>query len=387
MCLSVLVCAVCGEVYFEERFNRGWDKRWTKSSHGNPGNLLGRFRVSAGTSYVNRRLQRGLQTLDDNRQYLISSKFKRCFNTSGKDFVLQFTLKLDNKIEKGQAYLKVLPEGLKQNQFSSKSPWHILFGPDYKQWDRKHIDYRIYRNRTEYRTVQHILAFEDRLTHICTLVIWANQSYVILKDNFTDIDGHLEDAFTYAPPRMIPDPYDAKPDDWEDIENIDDPDDVPPPWLDTVPQFIPDDSAKRPPTWDDAAQGAWTPPLVPNPAYRADWKPRQIPNPAFRGDWVPRNVTNPDYAPDPKFGKPENLCYIGIDVEHDNAGAIWDNILVTDDFAHSQKMMTDVFFSIQEGERSLYKQGEAEKNKKNKGASADFGVSGGTGAGQLPSQL
>jgi hypothetical protein len=47
----------------EERFNRGWEKRWTKSQRADPGKLLGRFRGSAGSFYADRRDQRGLQTL------------------------------------------------------------------------------------------------------------------------------------------------------------------------------------------------------------------------------------------------------------------------------------------------------------------------------------
>jgi calreticulin len=388
MLLAALLLHSRGEVFFEERFNRGWEQRWTKSQRANPGKLLGRFRVSAGSFYADRRDQRGLQTLDDGRQYLISAKFKRCFNTSGRDLILQFTVKLENKVEKAQAYLKLLPEALKQNQFSSKSPYRILFGPDIKQWDRKHLDYRIHRNRTEYRTSEHILCFDDRLTHVYTLVIHANQSYKILKDNFTDIESHLEDAFNYAPPREIPDPDEEKPDDWEDIETIDDPDDVPPPWLEQIPQFIPDPAAKRPADWDDAAHGAWTPPLLTNPAYRKDWAPRKIPNPAFRGDWIAKNVTNPDYVGDPKFGKPEDLCFVGIDVEHDVAGAIWDNILVTDDFEYSQKVMAETFIAHQDKERAMWKQHEAaEKEKKDKKAQdPEFGT-GDSGTGQLPSAL
>jgi calreticulin len=225
------------------------------------------------------------------------------------------------------------------------------------------------------------------LTHCYTLVIFANQTYKILKDNFTDFEGHLEDAFTYAQPRFIPDPEAVKPDDWEDIETIDDPDDVPP-WEGTIPKFIPDALAKRPDNWDTATQGAWTPPLIENPAYNREWTPRRIPNPAFRGDWIAPNVTNPDYVPDLKFGKPEDICYVGIDVEQDVAGAIWDNILVTDDWEYSQKMMDETFLSIQEGERNMWRQYEAKKQAmEKKMQEPEFGGSQTGPAGKLPSEL
>ena len=364
--LVFTVFHVSSEVYFEEYFNRGWEKRWTKSSHGSPGKLLGRFRVSAGSFYADRRAQRGLQTLDDGREYLISSKFKKCFNTTGKDLIFQFTVKLEGKIDKGQAYIKLLPSSMKQNTFSKKTPFSILFGPDFRGWDRRHLEFRIYRNRTDYRTMQPILAFNDQLTHVYTLIIYKNQSYKILKDNFTDIESTLEEAFNYCQPKEIPDPYEIKPSDWEDIEMIDDPDDVPPPWVKDVPQFIPDPTAKRPSDWDDEANGHWFPPLVPNPDYRKEWKPRQIPNPAFRGDWQPQMIPNPDYNPDEHFGKPEDLCFVGIDVEQDVAGSIWDNILVTDDFEYSQKVMEETFLSLQQTERLVYARSQQKKEQTEK---------------------
>ena len=354
------------EVYFEERFNRGWEKRWVKSSRVSPGQHLGRFRVSAGSFYYDRRLQRGLQTVDDGSEYLISSKFNRCFNTTGKDLIFQFTLKLEGKMEKGQAYLKLLPESFKPHQFSRKSPYHILFGPDFRGWDRRHLDFRVFRNRTEYKTYEPILAFNDQFTHVYTLIIYSNQTYKMLKDNFTDIESTTERAFGYCQPKEIPDPFETKPSDWEERDTIDDPDDVAPEWASDVPQFIPDATAARPPDWDDAVDGVWTAPLVANPEYRRDWKPRRIPNPAFRGEWRPSTIPNPEYDPDVHFGKPEDLCYVGIDVSQDVAGSIWDNILVTDDFEYAQKMMEETFFAIQEGERVAYARAQQNKEKMEK---------------------
>ncbi|OHT13267.1 Calreticulin family protein [Tritrichomonas foetus] len=383
--LHLFIHHAFSEVYFEEHFNRGWEKRWTKSSRGTPGKLMGRFRVSAGSYYADRRLQRGLQTLDDGREYLISSKFKKCFNTTGKDLIFQFSVKLEGKIEKGQAYLKLLPESTKQNAFSKKSPFSILFGPDFRGWDRRHLEFRVLRNRTDYRTMQPILAFNDQFSHVYTLIIYKNQSYKILKDNFTDIESTLEDAFNYCQPREIPDPYELKPLDWEDAATIDDPDDIPPPWLKDVPQYIPDETAKRPDDWDDSQNGAWTPPLIPNPDFRKDWKPRQIPNPAFRGDWEPKMIPNPDYNPDCHFGKPEDLCFVGIDVEQDVAGSIWDNILVTDDFAYSQKVMEETFFAIQEGERLVYARAQQKGEQQQKQENVFGG--GGQQNDRLPSEL
>ncbi|KAH0790621.1 Calreticulin family protein [Histomonas meleagridis] len=375
---------IFSEVYFEERFDRGWEKRWIKSSRVSPGQHLGRFRVSAGSYYYNRRLQRGLQTVDDGSEYLISSKFKQCFNTTGKDLIFQFSLKLENKIEHGQAYLKLLPSTFNPTQFSRKSPYRILFGPDFRGWDRRHLDFRISRNRTEYKTYEPILAFNDQFTHVYTLIIYSNQTYKMLKDNFTDIESTLEEAFGYCQPRYIPDPYEVKPQDWEERESIEDPDDISPEFNKEIPQFIADETATRPTDWDDAINGIWTPPLVANPEYRSEWTPRRIPNPAFRGEWKPKMINNPEYDPDVHFGKPEDLCYVGIDVSQDVSGSIWDNILVTDDFEYAQKMMEETFNSIQEGERIAY--AKAQQKKENM-ENADIGLKVNIDKDKMPNEL
>jgi calreticulin len=278
------------------------------------------------------------------------------FDTRKGDFFLffQFSVKLENKMEFGQAHMKLFTSSFQQNQFSSKTPFEIHFGPIYNDWDHYDVELKINRNRTVYTSMKPITAFKDQLTHVYTLIIYANQTYEIRKDNFAAIDGHLEDDFSYCQPREIPDPYEKKPDDWEEMEEIDDPDDIPPDDIKDILQFIPDPAAKKPPTWDAATQGEWKAPFIPNPLWRGEYKQRRIKNPAFRGDWEPNNVSNPDYNRDYGFGKPEDLCYVGIDVEQDVAGSIWDNILVTDDIAYAEQMMQDTFFAIQDGERNTF---------------------------------
>ena len=376
---------IVSEIYYLEKFEKGWEKRWVKSSRVSEGKLLGRFRISPGQNYVDRRAQRGLQTLDDGRQYLISSKFRKCFNTSGKDFIFQFSLKMENKVNVAQASLKLMNSKIKQNQFSHKTPWDILFGPDFNDWDHHHLDFRVWRNKTQWVDMMPITAFEDHFTHVYTLIIFANQTYQLRKDNFTDIEGHLEQAFNYCQPALIPDPLESKPIDWEDDPEIDDPDEIPPSFLRNIPQYIPDPAAKKPEDWSDSINGIWQPPLIRNPEfYGFDWKPKRIKNPNYRGAWKPQLIPNPDYDPDPSFGKPEDLCYIGIDVEQDVAGSIWDNIIVTDSLAEAEKLMEETFFTIRDKERIIAAQAKA---KENADSNNMFDMSSGQNDGRLPDQL
>ena len=64
---------------------------------------------------------------------------------------------------------------------------------------------------------------------------------------------------------MIDDPTDAKPEDWDQPEQIADPD------------------AKKPVAWNDDMDGEWKPDMIDNPDYKGEWKPRQISNPNYKG--------------------------------------------------------------------------------------------------------
>ena len=365
-------------VYFWEPFDsKDWEKHWVKGPKPKTGKPLGRLQLSAGSYSYNRRQQRGLMAVDDDRRYTISSKFSQPFNTSGKDLIFQFMVKNEQKVQFGQTKMKLFDVNFKQNTFSAKSAYEISFGPDFDDWDRHHLELKVVRNKTEYVSTKPVLAFEDQLSHVYTLVIFANQTYQIRKDNFVDIEHTMEEDFNYCQPPRIEDPFDIKPEDWEDHAEMDDPDDLPPEEFRDVPRFIPNPNVKKPSVWDDARDGKWVQPLIPNPDFTSDWKPRRIPNPAFRGDWKARMIDNPEYNPDPGFGKPEKLGFVGIDVQLDKAGVIWDNILVTDDLGVMDEKIDDYFFSIQEGERATLQKIAAEQKN----------VDGSKARNKLPSDL
>lgn len=69
----------------------------------------------------------GLQTSQDARFYGISSKFDS-FNNEGKDLVIQFTVKHEQKIDCGGGYVKVFPSDLVQADMHGDSPYNIMFG-------------------------------------------------------------------------------------------------------------------------------------------------------------------------------------------------------------------------------------------------------------------
>ena len=51
------------------------------------------------------------------------------FDNKDKDLVIQFSVKHENKIDCGGAYIKLLPD-IDQKNFGGDSPYAIMFGPD-----------------------------------------------------------------------------------------------------------------------------------------------------------------------------------------------------------------------------------------------------------------
>lgn len=69
------------------------------------------------------------------------------------------------------------------------------------------------------------------------------------------------------PPKKIRDPEAQKPDDWVDVAQIEDVNDVKPEWWDSIPDMIPDPDAKQPDDWDDDEDGIWEASQVMNPEF------------------------------------------------------------------------------------------------------------------------
>lgn len=89
----------------------------------------------------------------------------------------------------------------------------------------------------------------------------------VLIDNEEVSSGDLEKDWNFLPPKMITDPSQSKPEDWDDKPTIDDPEDKKPEDWDK-PEHIPDPEASKPDDWDDEMDGEWEAPMIDNPDYK-----------------------------------------------------------------------------------------------------------------------
>lgn len=69
---------------------------------------------------------------------------------------------------------------------------------------------------------------DDEFTHLYTLIVRPDNTYVVKIDNKEAQSGSLEDDWDFLPPKKINDPDAKKPDDWVDNPKMDDPEDTKP---------------------------------------------------------------------------------------------------------------------------------------------------------------
>ena len=82
-----------------------------------------------------------------------------------------------------------------------------------------------------------------------------HNTYEVLIDLKSVQKGSLLEDWDMIPPKTIKDPKASKPSDWDENEEIDDPEDKKPDGYDDIPKQITDPDAKKPDDWDDESDG------------------------------------------------------------------------------------------------------------------------------------
>jgi len=335
--LLLLLCFVAycsAEIFFEEEFKDGdgWQKRWVASKFKPETGDLGEFALTAGKYYGDAEASKGIQTKPDARFFTVSAEMKD-FNNKDKPYVLQYSVKHEQNIDCGGAYVKILPAGLDQEQFhggKDESIYNIMFGPDVCGTSKK-VHFILNYKGKNHLVKKEIPLTADDLTHLYTLIINNDQTYQVLVDNKEVRKGNILEDFDVLAAKEINDPAVTKPADWVETKEIPDPTATKPEGYDAIPKQIKDEKAVKPDDWDNELDGEWEAPLIDNPEYKGEWKAPMIPNPAYKGAWVHPKIANPEYVEDKTVGLFDSHKYLGIEIWQVKSGTIFDNFLVTDD--------------------------------------------------------
>merc|ERR1719164_246887 len=349
MLKSVAVCAIIAiayvnaEVFLEEDFSGDALSRWTQSTAKDG---LGEVKISAGKYFGDEEAGKGLQTSQDAKFYAISTKMKE-FSSQGKTVVIQFSVKHEQDIDCGGAYLKL--GAFDQAKFEGSSEYNIMFGPDIcgSATKKTHVIFNYKGKNLDKK--KEVRAESDTLSHLYTLIVNPDGTYEVQIDMNKVDSGKLEDGWDFLEPKQIRDPDEKKPADWVDEAEIDDPEDKKPEGYDDIKAKIADPKAKKPDDWDDESDGTWEAPQIDNPAYKGPWKAKLI--------------DNPKYAPDSTIGTYAKFNTVGIDVWQVKSGTIFDDILVTDDVEYAKAHGEKTWKAKKDGEKAAKDKADEEKRK------------------------
>jgi len=406
---------------FLEQFGAGWEKRW-KPSHAKKDMkgsgkdeeewaYIGEWAVEEPTVYKGMEGDEGLVVKNAAAHHAISAKFPKKIDNKGKTLVVQYEVKLQNGLECGGAYMKLLRDtkALHQDEFSNTTPYVIMFGPDKCGHTNKvHFIFNHKKPKTGEYEEKHLksppTARIVKTTELYTLIVHPNNTFIIQQNGEQVKEGSLLEDFSppVNPEKEIDDPKDKKPEDWVDEARISDPEakkpedwdedapfeivdeeaTKPEDWLEDEALTAPDPEAQKPEDWDDDEDGDWAAPTVPNPKcgdvsgcgpwtkpmkknpdYKGKWTAPLIDNPAYKGVWAPRKIKNPDYFEDKTPANFEPMGAIGFEIWTMQNNILFDNIYIGHSVEDARKLAEETFFEKHPHEQLLE---QADKPKKDK---------------------
>jgi len=360
-----LLAAASAEVYFRDEFDNGISN-WITSDWKDAEGATGKFEWSAGQFYKDAEEDKGLRTSEDYRFFTASAKFPE-FSNKDKTLVIQYSVKHEQNLDCGGAYIKLYPAGTEQAHLNGDSKYNIMFGPDICGHSNRRV-HVIFEHDGKNHLIKKTIAPEtDVFTHLYTLVVNPDNTYKVLIDGAEKASGSLAEDWDILAPKEILDPEAKKPSEWVDDKEIVDPEDKKPEGWDDEPAEIVDPEASKPDDWDDEIDGDWEAPMIANPNYKGPWTARRIPNPEYKGPWIHPKVPNPDYKDDPTVYSYDSFGLIGIEVWQVKSGTIFDNFLITDDISEAEKY-TEIVNERREAEKAAK---EAEDAKTRAAAEAE----------------
>jgi len=326
----------------------------------------------------------GLVLTSEAKHAAVSAPLQTPFKFEDNPLVVQYEVRFQKRQECGGAYVKLLAESenLKLEEFGDKTEYVIMFGPDKCGGDGKlhfifqhknPITHKMEEKHAKKATGEFGNIFDDGKTHLVGLIVRPDNTFEIQVDKVVVNSGNLLKDMEppINPPKMVDDPEDIKPEDWDEREKITDdnavkPDDwdeeapkqildpnakKPDGWLDDEPELVADPAAAMPQDWDESEDGEWEAPQIPNPACKAvgcgEWKPPSIANPAYKGKWTAplidnpaykgvwkaKQIENPNYFEDNNPFQMKSIAAVGFELWSMQSDILFDNMIIADDLS------------------------------------------------------
>jgi len=363
MSSNLLNLFVICNVLFEENFNNGIEN-WTHSYW--KGEYSADFVSGKGSFFADEVESMALMTNASARFYTIAKNFEE-FSNSGKDLFVQYTVKNEQNIDCGGAYLKLFPPGVQLENIKggeSETPYNIMFGPDICGSTKK-VHFIMRYNETNLELKKPVACSSDQFTHHYMFALNKNGTYSLFVNDKEEATGELRTDWSFLQPRTIKDPDVFKPTEWVDDPYMDDPSDFKPEGWDDIPAQINDPDAKTPDDWNEDEDGEWEAPMIDNPEFKGEWKVKRIANPDYKGEWQHPLIDNPDYKDDEYIGN-YTFGAIGFEIWQVKAGTAFDSIHISDNEEEAMRAK-DKALELKKKESERYD----EQQKKDQSTEAD----------------
>ncbi|VEU39975.1 unnamed protein product [Pseudo-nitzschia multistriata] len=356
---ATCIASASAEFFITENFNDdSWSSRWTVPTSWKPKGEMGAWKHTAGEYYGDAD-DKGIQTSEDARFYGLSAKLDKPFVSGDKPLVIQYSVKHEQNLDCGGAYIKLLPGGdnFDAKSFGGDTPYAVMFGPDICGSNKRtHAILHDFEKDDNLLIKKDVGTETDDLTHLYTLIVSPDNTIEVHVDNKSVRKGALDDEFDFLLEKKIKDPDASKPTDWVDNAKMPDPDSKKPDDWDDQPEEIVDPDAKKPEDWDDEDDGEWEPPMIDNPDFQGEWKPKMIDNPDYKGKWEHPMIDNPDYKYNDDMYKVcrDGCTHVGFEIWQVKTGTLFDDIIVTDSIEEAKEYAEKTFFKKKEGEKKMY---------------------------------
>merc|ERR1711991_807348 len=136
---------------------------------------LGEWGHTAG-EFFGDEADKGIKTTEDARFYGLSAKMDTPFTNKDKELVLQFSVKHEQDIDCGGAYIKLLGD-MDATKFGGDTPYSIMFGPDICGPSNRKIHLIFEHNGKNLLWKKTPAAKTDQLTHVYTLILNNDNTY------------------------------------------------------------------------------------------------------------------------------------------------------------------------------------------------------------------
>ena len=324
--LLVLITSAYATTFFSETFEN--DSKWVESSTRHDEDKMGSFILTEDQK---------LKTNTDARFYTMFASMDNPVKQDDRDFVVQYSIKLDNTDFKcGGAYLKLLETDDELEIINHETPYKLMFGPDFS-CDSSSKVHAIFTD-TQWSVKTDAAILKDGEEHTFALVIRPDNTYSYYVDNAELHSGDFEDAWPLLEPRKIDDPNESKPKDWP-LPTMLDINDVKPEGYDNIPKTLVDFESMKPEDWDEEEDGMWEPSEMQNPDYTGPWTQRKIPNPDYDGPWVHPTIENPDYVSNATvYNQVSGANVVGFELWNFDSGVLFDNIIVSDEWSATDEL-------------------------------------------------